>query len=124
MYRPSEQSLVQLQSHLGRLNERCPSVSGMRRLFVILLVVAACGGDAGDGREEAPAAPASSTTTSVAGTSTSTDTAPTTEGAADATTTTSDRPVAPDFTLELGDGGEYTLSEGEKPVYLVFWAEW
>jgi hypothetical protein len=24
----------------------------------------------------------------------------------------------------LGDGGTYTLSEGEKPVYMVFWAEW
>lgn len=40
------------------------------------------------------------------------------------TQATSDRPVAPDFTLELGDGGTYTLSEGTKPVYLVFWAEW
>lgn len=39
-------------------------------------------------------------------------------------TTSSGRPVAPDFALELGDGGTYTLSEGEKPVYLVFWAEW
>lgn len=33
-------------------------------------------------------------------------------------------PIAPDFTLTLGDGGTYTLSEGEKPVYMVFWAEW
>ena len=39
-------------------------------------------------------------------------------------TTSSGRPVAPDFTLELNDGGAYTLSDGEKPVYLVFWAEW
>jgi hypothetical protein len=31
---------------------------------------------------------------------------------------------APDFTLQLGEGGSYTLSEGAKPVYLVFWAEW
>lgn len=38
--------------------------------------------------------------------------------------TTAGRPVAPDFTLELGDGGEYILSEGAMPVYLVFWAEW
>lgn len=36
----------------------------------------------------------------------------------------SDRQAAPDFTLQLGDGGSYTLSEGAKPVYLVFWAEW
>ncbi len=39
-------------------------------------------------------------------------------------TTDSGRPVAPDFTLELGEGGEYTLSEGSRPVYMVFWAEW
>jgi len=39
-------------------------------------------------------------------------------------TTDSGRPVAPDFTLELGEGGVYTLSEGARPVYLVFWAEW
>jgi hypothetical protein len=32
--------------------------------------------------------------------------------------------VAPDFTLDLGDGGSFTLSQGAKPVYLVFWAEW
>lgn len=48
--------------------------------------------------------------------------------AADATvapnTTDPGRPVAPDFSLQLGDGGEYTLSEGSKPVYLLFWAEW
>jgi hypothetical protein len=31
---------------------------------------------------------------------------------------------APDFTLELGEDGTFTLSEGAKPVYLVFWAEW
>lgn len=48
----------------------------------------------------------------------------TTEPAAATTETTTGRPLAPDFTLELGDGGEYTLSEGERPVYLVFWAEW
>lgn len=48
---------------------------------------------------------------------------PTTE-AVETTETTSGRPVAPDFTLQLGDGGSYTLSEGAKPVYLVFWAEW
>ena len=40
------------------------------------------------------------------------------------TTTDSGRPVAPDFSLELGNGGTYTLSEAARPVYLVFWAEW
>lgn len=32
--------------------------------------------------------------------------------------------LAPDFTLDLGDGGTFVLSETAKPVYLVFWAEW
>lgn len=48
----------------------------------------------------------------------------TSTSATESTGTTSDRPLAPDFTLELGDGGTYTLSDGAKPVYLVFWAEW
>jgi hypothetical protein len=48
----------------------------------------------------------------------------TTTSAPEATGSAADRPLAPDFTLELGDGGEYTLSDGEMPVYLVFWAEW
>lgn len=42
-------------------------------------------------------------------------------------TTVRERPegdVAPDFTLALGEGGEFTLSDEQKPVYMVFWAEW
>jgi len=31
---------------------------------------------------------------------------------------------APDFSLELGDGGTFTLSEEARPVFMVFWAEW
>lgn len=48
----------------------------------------------------------------------------------DPTTTTAapaiivDGPPAPDFTLALETGGEFTLSAEEKPVYMVFWAEW
>lgn len=45
-------------------------------------------------------------------------------GAQRTVTTISGRDPAPDFTLQLGEGGSYSLSEGEKPVYLVFWAEW
>ena len=33
-------------------------------------------------------------------------------------------PAAPDFTVVLDDGTEFTLSQEQKPVYLVFWAEW
>lgn len=111
---------------LLRLNEGRPSVSGMPRLFVFLMVVAACGGNAVDGGEEPAAKSTSTTATLASGTSTTSadDTTRTTDAPPDTTTTTSDRPVAPDFTLELGNGGAYTLSTGEKPVYLVFWAEW
>ncbi|MEN8234762.1 MAG: hypothetical protein ABFR89_07540 [Actinomycetota bacterium] len=31
---------------------------------------------------------------------------------------------APDFTLALDGGGEFTLSGEQKPVYMIFWAEW
>jgi hypothetical protein len=35
-------------------------------------------------------------------------------------------PVAPDFTLALGEDGSetFTLSQGSKPVFMIFWAEW
>ena len=35
-----------------------------------------------------------------------------------------DAPPAPDFTLALDDGSEFVLSDEQKPVYVVFWAEW
>ena len=31
---------------------------------------------------------------------------------------------APDFTMALADGTDFTLSAEQKPVYMVFWAEW
>lgn len=85
------------------------------------LVLAACAGTA----EEAPGSTSASPTTSAGNTTSLPDdvtTQPTPPS--DNTVTTSDRPLAPDFTLVLGDGGAYTLSEAAKPVYLVFWAEW
>jgi len=44
--------------------------------------------------------------------------------AAVATSTTSADSLAPDFQLELGDGSTFNLRDEQKPVYLVFWAEW
>lgn len=35
-----------------------------------------------------------------------------------------EREKAPDFTLVLADGDSFTLSETERPVYMLFWAEW
>lgn len=45
-------------------------------------------------------------------------------GTTSTTVVADDRPIAPDFTLALGDGGTFVLSEETRPVYLVFWAEW
>jgi hypothetical protein len=95
-------------------------------MLALVVVLAACGGAAV--QDPAPStATDAETSTTVAPTTTN---APseTTEADEDTPVTTeapsSDRPAAPDFTLELGEGGEYTLSEGDNPVYLVFWAEW
>lgn len=86
------------------------------------LLLAACSSPTGDAASTVAetSAPTTVDTTPVDDTA-STAPATTTESP---DTTGSGRPVAPDFTLELGDGGVYTLSEGERPVYLVFWAEW
>ena len=35
-----------------------------------------------------------------------------------------DGPPAPDFELDLNDGTKFTLAGEEKPVFMVFWAEW
>ena len=35
-----------------------------------------------------------------------------------------DGPPAPDFELALADGSVFRLSDEQKPVYMVFWAEW
>lgn len=90
-------------------------------LMSLGLALTACAGAI----EETPGTTSASPTTSVGNGTTLPDdvtTQPTLPS--DTTLTTSDRPLAPDFTLALGDGGTYTLSEGAKPVYLVFWAEW
>ncbi|MDE0233448.1 MAG: hypothetical protein OXM62_00390, partial [bacterium] len=60
---------------------------------------------------------------------TTTTTVPTTTTTAAPTTTTTttqphNRESAPDFTLELGSGGTFTLSAEPRPVFMVFWAEW
>jgi hypothetical protein len=81
-----------------------------RRIAPLGLVLVLLGSACGDGAVDET----TSSTTTVATTTTT----------AEPTTTISGRPIAPDFTLQLGDGGSYTLSEGARPVYLVFWAEW
>ncbi len=106
----------------------------MRRWIVAVaffgLVLAACGGatvqSTFDTVPTSPTTAAPSTTEAAdPGDSTTSTTDP-----PETTTTTSapvvvDGPPAPDFTLVLGDGeGEFVLSAEQKPVYMVFWAEW
>ena len=86
---------------------------------VFAFVVAGCAGGS-----DTTGSTVDPTTTTESGGSTSTAAAETTTTGAEDTVTTSGRELAPDFTLELGDGGSYTLSDGARPVYLVFWAEW
>ena len=113
-------------AHLFAVNTGPSTVSLVKRtvlLAVFALTVAACqtGADSATSTSESqsPSTTGESTTT-LGGDGETT----TTTGGEETTTTASGRDVAPDFTLQLGDGGTYTLSEGAKPVYLVFWAEW
>ena len=107
----------------------------MRKLFVTVvfaLLVAACGGDA-ESTSSPTAAPQpepveSAPSGSVDGTSAESseapsDTAPPT-GSGEANEPSFDGPPAPDFELTLNDGSTFQLSGEQKPVYIVFWAEW
>jgi ABC-type enterochelin transport system substrate-binding protein len=105
----------------------------VRRLTLLIAVFAfaltACA-SSGEGDPVTSPPAGNDATTSVAESSadstiaTDDDGTTTTTAPPETTATTSGRPLAPDFTLDLGEGGTYTLSEGERPVYLVFWAEW
>lgn len=83
-------------------------------LLALSMVVAACGA------QPAPIATGEPASTTPA----SPDVLPPASGVTATVPGETEGPVAPDFTLALGDGGVFTLSEGAKPVYMVFWAEW
>lgn len=96
-------------------------------IAVLAVVIAACAPEIGGSTSTAESGQVATTQpSSEIGSSGSPDSTVgvTTTTSSGTTETTSGRPAAPDFTLKLGDGGSYTLSEGAKPVYLVFWAEW
>ena len=108
----------------------------MRKLVVPIafaLILAACGGDA---EPAASPAPTSQTDTADSAATTNPETtstgageqSPTETAAPDSTTEASgpsyDGPAAPDFELALSDGSTFRLSDEQKPVYMVFWAEW
>ena len=110
------------------------STSARRRaslVTAVALILAACGG--GNEGVSTPLA-----TTAPAAVPSPDSTAP--DGSTDAVTTTPapesvpgqssrpapdpDREIAPDFTLNLGSGSTFVLSEETRPVFMVFWAEW
>ncbi len=100
----------------------------VRRFISILAgtaaIVTACGGGAGTPADDAPA-PASATS-SPSGDAGTVEPSTTTEAPGTAPTTT-EAPrgdPAPELTLELAAGGSFSLRGEQKPVYLVFWAEW
>ena len=101
--------------------------------MTLLVLAAACGGTVADSDEPTTTLPGGqSTTAEDAGATTSepvdgsstTESTETTQAPEETDSASSDLPLAPDFTLELGTGGEYTLSSTNNPVFLVFWAEW
>lgn len=106
-------------------------------LVVALLLVAVACGDADVATTEGTAASAQVATTAAespsettAETAASGTEAPASTSAPDSPATTAkepsgvDGPPAPDFTLALADGSSYQLSADDKPVYMIFWAEW
>ena len=105
----------------------------MKRLamfLAVLTVAAACSSsdDAAPTTDIAPAADAgtTATTTTLAEGSNTTRDSMDDSGATlvPNQTIAPEGPDAPDFTMALGDGGSFTLSEEAKPVYMIFWADW
>jgi hypothetical protein len=94
---------------------------------VLVLSVSACAGENG---AEPTALPTTTTTTATteapARTTGAGGTVEDTSTTLGATTSPPqvEGPVAPDFVFALADGSSFSLSDEQKPVYLVFWAEW
>lgn len=90
----------------------------MKRVAVLAVVIvglAACGD---------PATFDAATTSRSLPTGESTSTPTVSASTSSATSVPEVRDTVPDFTLALGDGGTFVLSQEARPVYLVFWAEW
>ena len=105
----------------------------MRKLLlpaVVALVLSACGG-AGDQTaqstttlQDVAVSPDRVVTTSTPAATDSGDSESAASTASPAVAPSFDGPAAPDFDLALSDGSTFLLSDEEKPVYIVFWAEW
>ena len=109
----------------------------MRKALLILvfaLVAAACGGTESSETQQAAPSGTEAPAVSAAPTEGSSDSSepPASSGEAEpsgsATAPSSepsfDGPPAPDFELALANGTAFNLAAEQKPVYMVFWAEW
>ena len=103
--------------------------------LAIALIVAACGGGTTNETNSTPAdtsaAESPTPTESVTGTSDAAESSDDgmeseepAETSAPAAEPSFDGPPAPDFEFALADGTNFVLSAEQKPVYMVFWAEW
>lgn len=103
----------------------------MRRPILLIAALAVVAASCSSGTDTASPPPDPSSTTAAAQTTPDVSTTatapestlPKTEAPTE-TTVPIEGPPAPDFTMTLDDGSEFTLSAEQKPVYLVFWAEW
>ncbi|MCH7844724.1 MAG: hypothetical protein IH850_02720 [Acidobacteria bacterium] len=95
-------------------------------LAVVAVTAAACGGGqiTEDSFDTVPPSSTSSSTSEVPQVSDVPGTTGPTTTAATTAPVVVEGPPAPDFSLALADGTEFTLSAEQKPVYMVFWAEW
>ncbi|HKY47206.1 MAG TPA: hypothetical protein VJQ79_04390 [Acidimicrobiia bacterium] len=95
--------------------KRARRMKRVASLAVVILGLAGCG---------EPATFATATTSRSLPTVDSTPTPTVSASTSSSTSVTEVGDAAPDFTLALGDGGTFVLSQEARPVYLVFWAEW
>lgn len=95
-------------------------------MVTVAALIFACGGDEPTGAptSSGDTSPATTASTNVAVPPTAVTTPPGTSAPSTSPPTTEAADTAPDFTLELGNGGTFVLSEEARPVFLVFWAEW
>ena len=108
----------------------------MRRLSLVIalaLALSACGGTESDTAETAASSSTTDAVSSTAAPTTGQSEAPgASEGTDDPAPAATeapaapsfDGPPAPDFELVLSNGETFTVSGEQKPIYMVFWAEW
>ena len=96
----------------------------MRRTAAVLALtlVAACGGTPTATTGEATTTTSVTAPASTASTVVTTSSPTTVTGEAPPTTPGGD--PAPEFSLQLGDGSTFMLSSEQRPLFMVFWAEW